>query len=193
MSTESAATTEPRSRKDTAEKLLQAAIGEFNEHGFSGTDTNRIARRAGFAPQTFYRWFRDKVAIFVEAYGRWQLEEAGVLRRLLAEQASDARLVDACIAHHRAHLIFRRSLRQLAVENDEVRAARAEGRLNQIRQIRAWNEAQTDDTAELAVILLQFERLSDALAEGEFRDMRLDEAAAKATLAGLIHRLRAPT
>ena len=38
-------------------------MAEFIESGYAGTDTNRIARRAGFAPQTFYRWFADKTAI----------------------------------------------------------------------------------------------------------------------------------
>jgi AcrR family transcriptional regulator len=43
----------------TSNDLIAAAAAEFNEFGFSGTDTNRIARRAGYAPQTFYRWFKD--------------------------------------------------------------------------------------------------------------------------------------
>src|SRR5262245_40343863 len=108
----------------TAEKLLQAAASEFNEQGFGGTDTNRIARRAGFAPQTFYRWFEDKVEIFVKTYERWQREELGILRKLLAENASDKRLARACVAHHKAYLVFRRSLRQVSLEDDVVRAVR---------------------------------------------------------------------
>jgi AcrR family transcriptional regulator len=180
-----------RARKGTAEKLVRAAASELNEHGFLGTDTNRIARRAGFAPQTFYRWFRDKTEIFIKVYELWQHEEADMLRRLLAEQARDVRLVQAVVSHHRAYLVFRRSLRQLSLENESVREARAHGRLNQIRQIRAWNPDQPDSTAELAVILLQFERLADALAEGEFRDMGLDEQAAETALSRLIRRLRA--
>src|SRR5215831_21378833 len=90
-----------RTRKGTAEKLVRAAASEFNERGFLGTDTNRIARRAGFAPQTFYRWFRDKTEVFVKVYERWQREEGGVLQRLLEKEAPDARLVQAIVAHHR--------------------------------------------------------------------------------------------
>ena len=47
----------------TGTKLIAAAAAEFNDHGFSGTDSNKIARRAGFAPQTFYRWFKDNILI----------------------------------------------------------------------------------------------------------------------------------
>lgn len=184
---------EIRERKGTAEKLVLAAASEFNEQGFSGTDTNRIARRAGFAPQTFYRWFQDKVEIFVKVYELWQQQEVGILRKLLAENASEARLVQAIIAHHKAFLIFRRSLRQLSLENDAVRASRAQSRLNQIAFIkRTWSANQARDTSELAATLFQLERLSDALAEGEFRDMGLDEKAGEQALALLIRRLRAP-
>ena len=174
----------------TSEKLVQAAASEFNEHGFGGTDTNRIARRAGFAPQTFYRWFRDKVDIFIRTYEQWQREEMGILRKLLAENASDIRLAQACAAHHKAYLVFRRSLRQLSIENDVVRAARAQSRLNQIAYLKKMNPSLARSDAVLATTLFQMERLADALAEGEFADMGLDKNAGEEMLARLIHELR---
>src|SRR5262249_26616007 len=177
-------------RTSTGEKLVRAAAREFNERGFLGTDTNRIARRAGFAPQTFYRWFRDKTEAFIKVYELWQRDEARMLQRLLARDASDARLVQAVVRHHRTHRIFRRSLRRLSVEDAEVRTARAESRLNQIAQIRVWNRALPASTANLAVALFEIERLADAVAEGEFHDMGLESAEAEAELATLIRRLR---
>lgn len=177
-------------RKGTAEKLVRAAAAEFNERGFDGTDTNRIARRAGFAPQTFYRWFQDKAEIFIRVYELWQREEGKVLRRLLAENAADSALVEACVAHHRAYAIFRRSLRLLSLENDTIRAARARSRLNQVAYLRRWGDNAGRSDAELATELFKLERLSDALAEGEFRDMGLSEAAAESELAAIIRRLR---
>jgi AcrR family transcriptional regulator len=179
-----------RARQGTAEKLVRSAASEFNQHGFLGTDTNRIARRAGFAPQTFYRWFDDKTDIFIKVYERWQHEEASTLQRLLAKDASDARLVRAVVTHHRRFRIFRRSLRQMSIEDDAVRKARAASRLNQIEQIRKWNPAQSASTADLAVALFKIERLADALAEGEFDDMGLDRTAAETELALLLNWLR---
>jgi AcrR family transcriptional regulator len=173
----------------TAGRLIQAATLEFNEYGFLGTDTNRIARRAGFAPQTFYRWFRDKIDIFIRVYEEWQRQEGHVLGKLLADNAADARLVQACVAHHRAFLVFRRSLRQLSLEDDRVRAARAASRLRQIEFLTTLHK-EPRDPSRLAVVLLQFERITDALAEGEIADMGLDPEAAETALAALIHELR---
>ena len=168
---------------------MLAAASEFNEQGFLGTDTNKIARRAGFAPQTFYRWFEDKTDIFIKVYEHWEQQEAGIFRKLLAEDASDERLVKACVAHHRAYLIFRRSLRLMSLEDERVRRARAETRKRQIARINQWQ--QTDlDPAMVATILLQIERLSDALAEHEFADMGLDASACEEALAGIIRKLR---
>jgi AcrR family transcriptional regulator len=179
-----------RAQEGTAEKLVRAAANEFNERGFLGTDTNRIARRAGFAPQTFYRWFRDKTEIFIKVYERWQREEASMLQRLLAKDASDARLVQAVVTHHRRYRIFRRSLRQLSIEDAVVRKVRADSRLSQIAQIRKWNPAQSALTADLAVALFKVERLADALAEGEFDDMGIDRKAGETELASLLNWLR---
>jgi len=174
----------------TAARLLDAALAEFNEHGFAGTDTNRIARRAGFAPQTFYRWYKDKTEIFVAAYRAWWEQERGALQALVARDAPSAELVEAGVAHHRRHLIFRRSLNQLSVDNPEVRRARAEARLSQIGQIRAWTQAAQVSDEEIAVRLFQFERLADAIAEGEFEAQGLTDAAARAEVARLIDGLR---
>lgn len=179
-------------RESTAEELLQAAAQEFNERGFGGTDTNRIARRAGFAPQTFYRWYRDKVDIFIKAYERWAREEFAALSRLMAENASDVDLARAIVAHHEAYLIFRRSLRLLSLENAAVRAARARSRLNQVEYVRKLSPNAMRDDAAIAAMLLQTERLADALAEKEFHDMGLNGKAGEAALASLIHELRAP-
>jgi AcrR family transcriptional regulator len=180
------------SREATSERLLRAAASEFNEHGFGGTDTNRIARRAGFAPQTFYRWFQDKVEIFIKTYERWTHEEFGAIGTLMAENASNVRLARAIVAHHKAYLVFRRSLRQLSVENDVVRAARARSRLNQIAFVKSSSPNVARDDASLAAMLLQTERLADALAEGEFHDMGLTNKAGEKALARLIHDLLAP-
>ena len=175
---------------DTPTRLVRAAMLEFNESGFGGTDTNRIARRAGFAPQTFYRWFKDKTDVFINAYRLWETEEREMISGLLAKRASADMLVEACVAHHRAHLRFRRSLRQLSLEDPVVRAARAESRLRQIEQIKRWRGTPRANAAEIATALLQFERLSDALAEGEIADLGLDERAARKALAALLRVLR---
>jgi AcrR family transcriptional regulator len=174
----------------TRDRLVAAAAAEFREHGFAGTDSNKIARRASFAPQTFYRWFKDKTAIFIAVYRAWEDEERRVIADLIAAGAGDGAIVEAGIAHHRAYLIFRRSLRALAIDEPQVRAARAESRRRQIAQIVAWagEGAQTED--RIAVRLLELERLSDAVAEGELADLGFGDAAARTQLAAIVAELR---
>ena len=179
----------PKNGAPTAERLREAAMAEFNAHGYTGTDSNRIARRAGFAPQTFYRWYKDKAAIFIACYRAWEDEERSALQALTEAGASAEAFVQAGVDQHRRYLKFRRSLRMLSLENAEVRAARAESRKRQIAQIRAWGGLAGSDEA-LAVALLQLERLTDALAEGELADMGMEETAARAELAALVTRLR---
>lgn len=174
----------------TDQKLISAAAKEFNQRGFDGTDTNRIARRAGYAPQTFYRWFRDKTEIFLAVYRSWEDEERVMLSKMLARQAPASEVVEAAIRHHRAYKIFRRSLRTLSIENRVVRKARAESRRRQIEQIKAWVAPAKPADVEIATILLQMERLADAVAEGEFGDIGFDDKRAKETLAELQGRLR---
>jgi hypothetical protein len=77
----------------------------------------------------------------------------------------------------------------VSLEDQRVRRARAETRKRQIARINQWQ--QTDlDPAMVATILLQIERLSDALAEHEFADMGLDASACEEALARIIRKLR---
>jgi AcrR family transcriptional regulator len=174
----------------TRDKLVRAALAEFRAHGFDGTDTNKIARRAGFAPQTFYRWFEDKVDVFMATYRAWEEAEAAAIDTLAGKHASSAALGDAIVEHHRAYRLFRRSLNQLAVSDAAVRRARAQSRLRQLDRIARWIGRPAMSVAAAAPLLLQIERLSDAIAEGELRDLGVTPAAARTALTGLIDRLR---
>ena len=174
----------------TQDRLVEAAAAEFRERGFDGTDSNKIARRAGFAPQTFYRWFKDKTEVFVAVYRHWEEEERRFVGDLIRRQAGDTAVIEAAVRHHRDYLHFRRSLRALSLQDPVVRKARAESRLRQIERLaRTAPNALTRD--DIAVRLLELERLSDALAEGELADMGLDEAAARRRLLQILGELRA--
>jgi AcrR family transcriptional regulator len=177
-------------QQDTAARLVAAAAKEFNKHGFDGTDSNKIARRAGFAPQTFYRWFRDKTDIFIAVYRAWEDEEEEVIGTLLARGAPMSELIEAILAHHRAYRLFRRSLRQLALENDAVRKARADSRRRQIEQTQRWAGPEARSAPEIAALLLQLDRLCDGVAEGELADLGVDEATARQAIFDLLQQMR---
>jgi AcrR family transcriptional regulator len=180
----------PEPAPSTQRRLIQAAAAEFGERGFDGTDSNKIARRAGFAPQTFYRWFKDKTAVFIAVYRDWEEEERRLVGELARQGAGEAAVIDAAIQHHRDHRLFRRSLRSLSLQDPIVRLARAESRLRQIERL-ARGSLSGMPLDEIAVRLLELERLSDAVAEGELVDMGLDEAAARRRLVEILTELRA--
>jgi AcrR family transcriptional regulator len=88
-----------RARK-TYEALVEAGARLFAERGFDATQTPDIAGRAGVSVGTFYRYFTDKMEIFIEIQRR-QLARAyhevmaklgperfvGVARRAAIEEA----------------------------------------------------------------------------------------------------------
>jgi AcrR family transcriptional regulator len=158
----------------TRERLLDAAEREFNKYGFEGTDTNRIARTAGFAPQTFYRHFDDKLSVFLAIYDRWWKSESDAVARAGGAawpSAEDAARI--ALAFHRKWRGFRRALRHLAIVDPKVRAARAGARKAQIARIRGYAGNSARSAPELMAALLKAERICDAVAEGELDDLGL--------------------
>ncbi len=65
-----------RSRR-TREKLIEAAVGCFERHGFEETTTAMIASEAGVAVGTVYNYFTDKREIILELLDRFDREVAG--------------------------------------------------------------------------------------------------------------------
>jgi AcrR family transcriptional regulator len=174
----------------TRTALLRAAEAEFNAHGFEGTDTNRIARAAGFAPQTFYRHFEDKRAAFLAVYERWWKDERAALEKAggggLPGSEAAARVA---LAFHTKWRGFRRALRHLAIVDPKVRAARTAARRAQIARIREFTNQASRSDEDLAAALLKAERICDAAAEGELADLGLSRTAAKALVAAAVKEL----
>lgn len=167
-------------QRSTKQDLINAAIAEFDAFGFEGTNTNRIARAANYAPQTFYRHFEDKTAVFLAVYQLWYYDKLDQVA--VAHSRMEAAKI--IVETHRATLMFRRSLRQRAGIDRRVAAARAVSRNLQIDRLAtvAPNKTRTD----LAACILTIERLADAIAEGEFVDLGLADFEALRQLAGQI-------
>jgi AcrR family transcriptional regulator len=178
---------ESRRRQPDATRaaLLEAARLEFEDPGYEATHTNRIAARAGFAPQTFYRHFKDKRAIFLAVYQDWIQEELGLLDGVRDAEAA----AEVLIASHRVSRNFRRSLRTLSLTDPAIRSVRAESRRLQIDRLTArLPHLSTRRFPGLAADLLTLERLADACAEGEFTDLGVPDAAASNVLAEAIRK-----
>lgn len=164
-------------RKDdaasTRERLVRAAAAAFNCDGYHGTNSNKIARDAGFSPQTFYRHFDDKIDIFLAVYDLWQASERQAVTRALNSAAQDVSIARAVLDHHVEWRIFRGSLRLLAVTDARVRRARAASRERQLESLARVPGNAGRPRASLVAALLAIERLCDAVADQELEDLGL--------------------
>jgi AcrR family transcriptional regulator len=171
---------------------LVAAAEVFNKSGFEGTDSNKIAKAAGYAPGTFYKHFEDKRAIFLAVYREWVSREWQDVRATLAEEGSTkqraSRLVASLIAYHAKWRGFRSSLRAIVGTDATVRAFYRSERRRQLEML-AELGGKTHARAsreEDAMLLFVTERAADALADGEAAALGLDKAVLEALLVALV-------
>jgi AcrR family transcriptional regulator len=187
----------PRPRRgapdDTRRRLVLAAAREIEEHGYFATDSNRIARAAGYAAGTFYKHFVDKRAAFLAVYEDWVTAEwtqiGAIVERGDPPDVTAAAIADAVIAHHRAWPRFRASLRALVALDDEVKQAQRGWRR---RQLATMSTLRTRGGADDALLLLVAERIGDAIADGEVASLGVREADARAFLIARIAERIAP-
>ncbi|MFD2762770.1 TetR/AcrR family transcriptional regulator [Micromonospora eburnea] len=94
-----------RDAERTRERILDAALIEFGEHGYAGARTSAIAARAGVNPQLISYYFNGKEGLYQALQQRWQTtsgaaqpdqamaDVVGGYLRLGATQRSWARLL----------------------------------------------------------------------------------------------------
>ncbi len=179
-----------RNPDESRRALIEAAAALFNSVGYNGTDSNRIARAAGYAPGTFYAHFPDKRSIFLAVYETWVVAEIEAMARALEADVSPrtlrARLAATILDHHRKWRVFRSSLRALYATDPVVREARLAQRGRQIAAMAAALEARgrpVPGRAAMFARLLIFEALCDAVADGDTKRLKIAEADMLALLA----------
>ena len=83
----------PRPRRgvpqETRSRLIAAAALLFNRVGFYGTDSNKIARAAGYSTGVFYKHFKDKREVFLAVYEQWSIAEWEEVSMILSKGGSD--------------------------------------------------------------------------------------------------------
>jgi AcrR family transcriptional regulator len=165
---------------ETRDRLVAAAAVLFNRAGYHGTDSNRIARAAGYSTGTFYKHFKDKREIFLAAYETWVASEwKAVATELSAGGAPDAiarRLVNLSVDFHTRWRGLRASLLEQVFTDDRVRRFYRRQRRRQLdvmAGIRATIGAPARSREEDAIHLFTTERTFDAIAQGELGDLGL--------------------
>lgn len=178
---------------DTRTRLIAAAAEIFNRVGYRGTDSNRLARAAGYAPGTFYRHFPDKRAAFLAVYEAWVTAEwstiAAILRASTTPAERATRIVEHALKLHRRWRGLRASLRALVADDAAARAfyrAQRRRQLELIAGLRAGRHASVHARERDAVLLYAMERVCDAVADGELRDLGLATAPTVAALERLV-------
>ena len=166
--------------KQTRERLVAAAGEIFNRDGYHGTESNRIAKAAGYATGTFYKHFRDKREVFLAVYEAWVSDEWKAVEVELAagnEPAVTARrLVDLSIDFHARWRGLRASLMELVSADTEVRRfyrAQRRRQLDIIEHHRGRIGAPLRRREDDAIHLFTTERLYDAIAQGDIQALGL--------------------
>lgn len=178
--------------EDTRERLIAAAAAVFNRDGYHGTDSNRLARAAGYAPATFYKHFADKRAILLAAYESWVTAEwraiGEALRAAPTPAARAERIVALVLEHHRRWKGLRASLRALVATDAVVRRFHRAQRKRQLDLLAEMRDRPSTAPTRVddAVMLFTLERTLDAVAEGETEALGLDDAAVMARVRAIV-------
>jgi AcrR family transcriptional regulator len=182
---------------DTRDRLVTTAAAVFNRDGYHGTDSNRLARAAGYAPATFYKHFPDKRTILLAAYEAWVTTEwQGIGTALRAARTPAERaetIVDLVLEHHRRWKGLRASLRALVAPDPVARRFHRAQRRRQLELLAGMRRRPGRDDApdrgsgassrvSDAIMLFTLERTLDAIAEGETEALGLAEVAVIARL-----------
>jgi AcrR family transcriptional regulator len=183
------------SPEETRERLIRAAAGQFNRFGYHGTDSNTIAKEAGYATGTFYKHFRDKREVFLAAYERWLASEWKEVDAELVRWGDTTetarRLVELTVRFHTEWRGLRASLMELVFSDAEVRKFFRKQRrrqLDHIVELRSRYNLPPQTSEQDALFMCLTERVYDAIGQGEFQSLGLDQTA---VIESMVERTRA--
>jgi len=179
---------------ETRARIVAAAASEFRTGGYFGTDSNVIARAAGYAPGTFYKHFADKRAAFMAVYTEWIRAQwkdfEAIARRQLPQAETAARFVDLLLVNHREWRVFRASLTALVATDPVVRRHHRDCRKRQVK--RMTELLGGSKSAREALGLLVIEHIADAVVDGETDAIGVPEAVAREHLVTALMRMPKP-
>jgi AcrR family transcriptional regulator len=183
------------SPEETRQRLIATAAEVFNTEGYEGTDSNRLARAAGYAPGTFYKHFKTKKELFLAVYAEWVAAEWAEIGATIAAGGGTedlaSSIVDVFLEHHRKWRGFRASLRALVTVDPEIRDFYRDQRRRQLEllaELRRTRSGPPPSRDEDALLLFTIERSADAVADGELDALGLGATAFRGLLVGLVSR-----
>jgi AcrR family transcriptional regulator len=165
-------TARPRNPAATREALIDAAAAIFRREGYFATDSNAIARAAGYAPASFYKHFAGKPAVLMAVYERYRAAEwDGLSAAVSGARPGPASIVKALSfleGFHAEWATFRTALRMVALMDDGAGRAVREARVQQLEALaRLTGVSAKTHHAALLTILALTERYADLALEAE--------------------------
>jgi AcrR family transcriptional regulator len=185
----------------TKEAIIRAAMTLFSDKGFHQTNTKQIAAAAGVSTGSFYSYFVDKRAVFIDVLHQYGEELLARIDASMSEINFDTigrselilHLVDTLLHSHKAFIGYHKDL-SIMYHSDEVikqlmDAQYEAGRLRTLKYLQmGQDELKTEDIEAASVIV--FESVSAVVDVISFSPQRIAVDRLKSELVSmLIHYL----
>jgi AcrR family transcriptional regulator len=169
----------------TREQLIASGMTLFNNPGYFFTDSNQIARHAGFAPGTFYQHFKNKAELFLEVKAIWFDGIKTIIRTGVEQQKTPEGLAEfltaQLIPQFETWAGLRNSMRALTATEEAAREYRRKNMADMIEVcnvVRRTLGKEPRPKVEALTLIMLLERTADALSGGEFEALGVDRATA---------------
>lgn len=148
-----AATRQLSTAAERREVLVEAAVAAFAEHGFHGTPTTEIAKRAGISQAYLFRLFPTKAELYVAAVDRCYARLGEAMRAAAEDETAEGENAMERMGHAYAALLqdpvtLRATLQAFAAaagEDEQIRAAVRRGYGELVELIRQLGGAEGDE------------------------------------------------
>ena len=182
---------EPKQRRadEKKQRIVESAYRVFSEKGYHGASTKEIAGAAGVATGSFYRYFRDKKAVFMAVCHRMEAEVTGrvfdfgeqLRSRGVKGREFIRNLVEFSVRVHCSGLGFHREMMALEILDPDVgrwaaeRDARIKRRLLEFMEPMAHELRVTDLPAAMELMFATIEEVTHmaVIFESEIGEERL--------------------
>jgi AcrR family transcriptional regulator len=164
---------------ETRERLIEAAAKLLNTVGFDRTDSNKIARAAGYSPGTFYKHFEDKRAVMIAVYKDWIAAEWQAIDDGIAGGSTMEEVLELVVAQHIRWRVFRANWNRLGFIDARVKREQIRSRAHQVK---ALQKLGLTDASRCFVALCAVERVADLIADGQAKALGLERAALVSSL-----------
>lgn len=181
----------------TKEAIIQAAMKLFSDKGFHQTNTKQIAAAAGVSTGSFYSYFVDKRAVFIDAlkiYGdelmvRIDASMSEINFKTIERTELITHLVDTLLVSHKAFIGYHKDLTIMYHSDEEIKqlmdAQYEVGRIRTLEYLQmGQDELKTEDVEAASIIV--FESVSAIVDVLSFSPQRISTDRLKSELVQMV-------